>query len=156
MALAILILPQIICAVNEYQWQSASFPVINLDPISSQTDYSEGSATLTLIISGDDPDAVITADNTAAAQLSNGTDTLITEYKLTFDGDGVSDSGATDMDNYVSYDSFLSSGLTIQYASGDNSTQVTLHVKASNRPDNVSDAGSYTATQTITVTWDGL
>jgi hypothetical protein len=155
--LAIIALPQILCAVDEYIWGSFNPATISLTNISKQSDIREGSAVITLTISGDDPEAIITADNTAAAQLSNGTDTLITEYKLTFDGDGSSSSGGVSMDEYVSYDSFLSpGGLAIKYAAGDNTVQVTLHVQASNRPNNVADKGNYKATQVLTVTWDGL
>ena len=156
MVLAIITLPQIICAVNEYVWGTFNPATISLTNISKQSDVREGSSTITLTISGADPEAVITADNTTAAQLSNGTDTLVTEYKLTFDGDGTSGSGGTSMTEYVAYDTFLSDGLHIQQAGGDTNVQVTLHVQASNRPNEVSDAGDYTATQTITVTWDGL
>jgi hypothetical protein len=156
--LAIIALPQILCALNEYQWQSGSFSPITLANISHQSDISTGSATLTLIISGDDAEAVITADNTAAAQLSNGTDTLVTEYSIGFDGDGTAISGGASMaeDEYESYDSFLSGGVNIKYVPGDNNVRVTLRVRASNRPNNVADKGTYTATQTLTVTWDGL
>lgn len=154
--LAVIALPQMLCALNEYQWQSGSFSQITLENISHQSDVKTGSSTLVLNISGGDTEAVITADNTAAAQLSNGTDTLVTEYKLTFDGDGTAKSGGVSMNDYVSYDAFLSGGLGIKYVPGDYDVEVTLFVRASNRPDNVADSGNYIATQTITVAWDGL
>jgi hypothetical protein len=155
--LAITTLPTIICVVNAFEWRSADFADIALTNISSQTDVRTGSAMLILDFNGvNDGQALITADNTTASQLHSTTDTLVTEYMLTFDGDGTSSSGGTSMTDYVSYDSFLSGGLHIQRAGSDTTVEVTLHVKARNRPDEVSDTGDYTATQTITVTWDGL
>ncbi|HBG25499.1 MAG: hypothetical protein A2Y10_14560 [Planctomycetes bacterium GWF2_41_51] len=161
--LAVTILPITICAENEYAWRSATFPNIDIDtqdpdgPINSQSSVRNGSAMLILDVSGFDADAVLTADNSAAAQLHSATDTLITEYKVTFDGDGVNGTGGTSMENYVPYNDFLSGGgLNIQYKEGDTEVEVTLHVQASNRNDNVADSGIYTATQTLTITWDGL
>ena len=161
--LALTILPTVICALNEYQWGT----VTNIDidtqdgHITSQGDVRVGTTTITLNISGDDPEAIITADNSTAAQLTDtdggATDTLVTKYNLKFDGDGSSKSGGTSMEDdvYVDYDTFLSGGVNIQYVNGDYDVQVTLSVKVSNRADNVSDSGVYSATQTLTVAWDG-
>ncbi len=155
--LAVAILPISICAENEFLWVAETFGPIELENISSQSDLKEGSASITLILTGEVVDAVLTADNSSTAQLHNASDTLVTEYKVTFDGDGVNGTGGTSMDNYVPYNDFLSgSGLDIKYKEGDTEVEVTLHVRASNRPDDVSDSGVYTATQTLTVSWGGL
>ncbi len=157
MMLAIITLPQIICADNEYQWRSASFDTISLTSITQQSDEQTGSSMLILDISGADTEAVITADNSTDAQLHNSTDTLVTKYKLKLDGDGSSKSGGTPTETeWFTYDTFLSGGLNIKYVPGDADVQVTLYVRASNRPGEVADSGNYTARQTITVTWDGL
>jgi hypothetical protein len=158
--LAIVITPAIISA-DGYNWHS-NFGQITLENISSQSDVREGSSTVDLEITTTDENAIITADNGSAAQLTftsgSVTDTLVTEYKLTFDGDGTgTKSGAADMQNYVEYNNFLSSeGIEVKYVPGDPTIGVTLWVRASNRAHNVAETGTYTATQTLTITWDGL
>ncbi|MEN6386802.1 MAG: hypothetical protein ABFD79_16605 [Phycisphaerales bacterium] len=152
---ALIALPQVICAVNEFAWRTDFAPIV-LTNISQKSDVQEGSSTITLDVSGFDDEAIITANNEAGSVLTNGTDTLITEYKLTFDGDGTSKSGGNSMENYVSAGSFLDPGMNIKYVPGDQEVEVKLHVRASNRADGVSDSGNYTATQTLTITWDGL
>jgi hypothetical protein len=159
MTAAIILLPEIICALNEFEYQPANFNQITLANISSQSEVREGSFSITILINDTDDNAVITADNSETARLTNGTDTLVTEYKLTLDGDGTAHtnkSGGTSMTEYAAYDSFLTGGLNIQRIAGDNDIVVTLSVRASNRPGNACDAGTYTATQTLTVAWDGL
>jgi hypothetical protein len=158
--LAIVITPAIISA-DGYYWPS-NFGPITLENISSQSDVREGSSTIELNITTTDENAIITADNSTTAQLKDtdgaAKDTLVTEYKLTFDGDGTgTKSGAADMQNYVEYNNFLlSEGIEVKYVPGDPTIGVTLWVRASNRAHNVADSGNYTATQTLTITWDGL
>jgi len=131
-------------------WES-SFDPIALPSITSKNQVSEGSSSAILLISGD---VVISAENSAEAQLSFATDTLITEYKLTFDGDGQSATGGTDT-NYETYDTFLKPAKPVYYVTDDDYVKVTLHVKASNYANDLPDAGTYTATQTLTVVWVG-
>jgi len=159
MTFAIITLPDVLCALNEFQFQPDNFSQITLENISNVSDVKEGSASITLLINGTDNNAVITADNSETARLTNGTDTLVTEYKLTLDGDGTANtnkSGGTSMSEYASYDSFLSDGLNIQRVASDDDISVTLYVRASNRAANASDSGTYSATQTLTIAWDGL
>jgi hypothetical protein len=131
-------------------WES-SFDPITLPSITSKNQMSEGSSSATLSISGD---VEIRADNSAEAQLSYATDTLVTEYKLTFDGNGKSATGGTDTD-YQTYNGFLTPAVRVTHVTSDDDVEVTLHVKASNYANDLPDAGEYTATQTLTVHWVG-
>ena len=149
---ALAFFPTVICAEDYMYWDS-NFDPIALLSIASQTQTREGSATVTLNTSGN---AEISANNTPSgpAQLSCATDTLVTEYKLSFDGDGSSATGGTNT-SYETYDSFLSTPVAITYVVSDDTVEVTLYVRASNSNDDVSDSDTYNATQTLTVTWVG-
>ena len=144
--------PIFVCATDDDgRWWDADFDGISLSPIAGQGQTQEGSDTVILYISGD---SVISADNTVngPAELKNATDSLITKYKLEFDGDGSSNTGAANT-AYAEYDSFLSTPIEIRHAIGDDDLQITLWVEASNKPDNAADSGVYNATQTLTVSW---
>jgi hypothetical protein len=148
--LALAFSPAIICA--QYLWHSHSFGTISLGNISHQGDVQEGSATIILDVNGPF-EARITADNSPAAQLHNATDTLVTGYWLTFNGNGITATGGSDT-SYETYDFFLKdTPANIKYVPGHDTVEVTLHVRANNTADNVADSGEYTATQTLTVTW---
>jgi len=131
-------------------WDSDFGPIV-LPNITSRSLPSEGSSSARLVIDGD---VEISADNSAATQLSNASDTLVTEYRLTFDGDGISKTGRADTD-YETYDSFLKPAVRVTYVTDDNDVVVTLHVKASNYANDLANAGTYTATQTLTAHWVG-
>jgi len=160
------------------EWEGADeadhFPNISLDsqsdeaPITKRADAPEGSSDYTLWTNCN---VVLTADTSTTAQLTDtdgaATDVLITKYKISTDGDGdatagITKTGATDSDisssgasTWTLYSSFLSpTGLAITHAAGDGGVEVTLEVQATNEADEVADAGAYTATQTITATWD--
>jgi len=137
--------------IGEIMYWGSNFGPIVLPNITSKSLPSEGSSSANLSIDGD---VEISADNSTAAQLSSAGDTLITEYRLTFDGDGSSKTGRTDTD-YETYDSFLTPAVRVTYITDDNDVVVTLHVKASNYANDLADAGTYTATQTLTVRWAG-
>jgi len=161
-ALAIILLPMAICAENGYQWGTVTDIDIDTQDghITKQSDIRVGSTAITMSISGADTEAIITADNSSAAQLKDtdggATDTLVTEYKLEFDGNGSSESGGTNTE-YATYDTFLSGGgVEVKYSNNDYDVVVTIYVRVSNRSDNVADAGVYSATQTLTVMWDGI
>lgn len=154
-ALALAFFSMAACA-EDYMYWSSNFDQISLPNITGRAQATEGSATVTLHTTGD---AEIYADNTAngSAELSCATDTLITEYKLTFDGDGGA-SGATGATAtlYETYDSFLSTPALIKYVADDNDVDVTLWIRASSRNDGgVADSGEYSATQTLTISWIG-
>lgn len=156
------------CAVSvtvssTVEWDG-DFAAIDLDAqeaaISAQAHSPEGSATITLWIN---TDTTLTADTTAAAQLEEdgaGTDTLTTKYKLSADGDGVATTGdtaasiaANGSDVYEVHSTFLTPGLAIVHIADDGATEVTLEVEATNPADEMANAGTYSATQTITATW---
>jgi len=131
-------------------WDPDFGPIV-LPDITSKSLPSEGSSSATLNLNGD---CEISADNSTTAQLSYATDTLFTEYKLTFDGQPPGKTGGSGT-NYETYDTFLKSAVHITHVSDDNDVLVTLHVKASNYANDLADAGTYTATQTLTAQWVG-
>ncbi len=127
------------------------FAPIVLSAISNQSDTPENSASATLYTSDD---AEISADNSTTARLSFGIDDLVTEYRLSFDGDGSSATGGTPT-SYETYNSFLTTAAAVTHVTDDNDVQITLYVRASNPAGEVADAGVYSATQTLTVQWTG-
>jgi hypothetical protein len=133
------------------EWDS-NFGPIALPNIASRGQISEGSLSANLSIDGD---VQISADNSALAQLSSAGDTLVTEYKLTFDGTGSGTTGGAGTD-YETYDKFLKTAAApVTHVIGDDDVEVTLHVKASNYANDLADAGTYEAVQTLTVSWVG-
>ena len=135
----------------DFMYWRSNFSPITLQNIGSRGQVSQGSSQVTLFTNGD---AEISADNSTAAQLSSAGDTLVTEYKLTFDGDGSGATGGTGT-NYETYDRFLTTAAPVTHVTGDDDVEVTVHVKASNYANDLADAGTYTATQTLTVHWVG-
>jgi hypothetical protein len=132
------------------RWDSA-FSSINLLSIANKNQTREGSSSATLSLNGD---VEISADHSTAAQLSSAGDTLVTEYRLTFDGNGSSKTGRLDT-SYQTYDGFLNPAVRVTYVTDDNDVVVTLHVKAGNYANDLANAGEYKATQTLTVHWAG-
>lgn len=129
----------------------------NYRPITAQGSEPNGSQATTLYTNGD---VDITANNIGtAAQLKKVGDanqTLVTSYMLTDDGgsDDGGGTGGTDESSYTVHSSFLSpTAYAITHAAGDGDVVITLHAKAANPPGEIADAGSYTATQTLTATW---
>jgi len=130
------------------------FATIALANITNQGDRPEASQPLVLYTNGD---AEISADTGTAAQLKSASnDTLVTEYRLTFSGDGTTKTGAA-ATSYQSYEQFLTPlhSVVITHVADYNDVTVTLHVRASNYANDLADAGTYTATQTLTVHWVG-
>ncbi len=130
----------------------ANFGPIALGNIGNRDQVSQGSSSLSLTLN---VNATISADNTAAAQLTHATsgDTLVTEYKLTFDGDGDPNTGGETVD-WTPYNNFLTTPSAVTYFTGDEDVEVTLYVRASNAAGTLADAGTYSATQTLTASWD--
>ncbi len=144
-------LSQMLIADDTLSW-SGNFSSTDIaTQISTQATSVTASETITLQTTGD---AVLTADNTSSAQLSCATDTLKTEYKLVYDGDGSSNTGGSDVD-WVIYSSFISGGSNITHVGTDDFVDVTLWIRASNYANDLADADTYNATQTITATWAG-
>jgi len=131
------------------EWSAASYADIALAAITSQTDTPSGSRDFTLYTNCN---SEISADNTATAQLSSATDTLVTEYQLAFDGDGVTATGGTDIGAWTDYSTFLSSASAVTHVDGDGTAIITLSARASTGG-TVPDQGNYSATQTLTAAW---
>ncbi len=137
---------------QDFMYWESNFEPIALAAISTRDGVSEGDANVKLFTSGN---AEISADNTDAARLTGpGGDSLYTEYKLKFDGNGTSETGGSKV-NFTSYDTFLSTPAFVTYVPGDDEVKVTLSVKVSNYNGQLANAGTYTATQTLTVHWVG-
>jgi hypothetical protein len=134
------------------EWSAASYADIALAVITSTTQTPDGFRDFTLYTNCN---CEISADNTTAAQLENegaSTDTLVTKYKLLYDGDGVTATGGTDIGTYTDYNTFLSTASAVTHVDGDGVVVITLWAQASSGGQ-VRDAGSYRATQTLTAAW---
>ena len=136
--------------VSEIMEWGGAFPAINLASITTQSQQVMGTATTTLYTNGN---VDITADNTTSSRLtSSGGATLVTEYSLSYSGDGVVATGGSTVP-YATYDVFLSSPSLVTHVTGSGAVVLTLGVRASNQTGNVAEATSYSSTQTLTATW---
>jgi hypothetical protein len=140
------------------EWEGAAFPAINLATITAHADSPEGQSNYTLWTNCN---VTIAADNTNASRLTDGTDTIRTEYQLSTDGDGVTETGATagaidnsDSDQWTIHSLFLDTPLLITHVNTDGGVEVTLYVKAVQEDNEVPDSGDYAATQTLTAAWE--
>lgn len=131
------------------EWSAASYGPIALANITAVSDTPSGNADFTLYTNCN---SEISADNTATAQLSSATDTLVTEYQLAFDGDGVTATGGTDVGTWTDYSTFLSTPSGVTHVDNDGTAVITLSARASTGGSSP-DAGAYSATQTLTVSW---
>ena len=133
-------------------WQSGQFSAISLGSITTRGGTPTGSATLALAIDGD---VQISADNSVNAELRgpNGA-ALVTEYALSFNGNGTNASGAANV-AYAPYSSFLNPPVQVTYVLGSDVVLVTLSVRASLPSGTVLDAGAYTAQASLTASWVG-
>ncbi len=133
------------------EWSSATYAEISLANITAYGDQPTGTRDMTLYTNCN---LEISADNTAAAQLETAStsDTLVTEYNLSYDGDGAAATGGSS-EAYAEYDAFLSTASSITHVDNDGAVVATLGVRASNPSGEVADAGDYTATQTLTASW---
>ncbi len=137
-------------SVSEIMEWDGSFPAINLASITTQSQLVMGTAATTLYTNGN---VNITADNTVNSRLtSSGGAALVTQYSLSYSGDGVIATGGSTVP-YATYDVFLSTPSLITHVTGSGAVVLTLGVQASNQPGNVGEATSYTATQTLTASW---
>jgi hypothetical protein len=140
-------------AAEDALYWVGNFNPISLGNLTGQSDVKTAASSATLFTTGD---CEISADRTVAARLSGpGSDSLITEYKLEFDGTGSGKTGAAAVD-FTTYDTFLASPVRITHVPFDDDVVITVSVRAANYPNNLANAGDYTATQTFTVYWAGL
>lgn len=154
----VVVIVTLICSMlllgQDFMYWESDFAPIVLPNLTTQDQSESGSSNVTLFTSGD---VEISADNSTNARLNGPSgDYLITRYKLNFDGDGVTKTGASNTE-LTDYDQFLVPPIQITHVADDNDVVVTLRARA--RPRNaagdLADAGTYTATQTLTVHWVG-
>lgn len=132
-------------------WESNFAPIV-LDNITTQDAEITGSSMRILFLSGD---VEISADSSTTARLNGpGGDFLRTSYQLSFDGDGVTATGASET-NFEPFNQFLVPPVQITYVPDDNDVEVMLRARAANPDGELANAGTYTATQTLTAHWVG-
>jgi hypothetical protein len=136
---------------DDFMNWTGNFTAIDLGHLSTRGAVLSGSSSSVILTNGD---CEIGADNSSAACLSFNGNQLDTQYKLVFDGDGGSATGGSQVD-YTPYDTFLTSRAEIRHILTDDNVTVTLWVKVTSPAHNVPDAGTYNATQTLTVYWTG-
>jgi len=138
------------CTVaNVVEWSQTSFPDVDLGTIAAENKQNTGETTLTLYTNGD---VTITADNTNTAELSFGSQALLTKYMLRYDGSGVTQTGG-ETTKWRPFDTFLKEPANIVHIPEDGSVEVILSVEASIEEISPEDSGRYNATQTLTVCW---
>jgi hypothetical protein len=141
---------KITCTVSEIvEWSQTSFPDIDLGKLTVQNKQAAGETELTLYTNGD---VTIIADNSNSAELSSGSHTLQTEYKLKFDGSGIGQTGGRPTE-WRLFDTFLKEGADIIHSHTDGAVEVILSVKASIKEIRPENSGQYNAIQTLTVYW---
>ena len=131
------------------EWSEPYFPDIALGELTTQNKQATNKVMLTLYTNGD---VTITANNKNTAELSFNTNTLLTEYKLEYDGSGLSQSGGRKTD-WCQSGSFLKKGSHITHIPGDGGVVVTLSVRASVEKIHSENSGRYTAFQILTACW---
>jgi hypothetical protein len=131
------------------EWAAANFATIAIPNITAHGDTPDANQSLVLYTNCA---LNITADHSTAARLTKTTDTLVTEYKLEYDGDGDPDTGGATVD-WAEYDTFIPVGSLVTHYPLDGAVNVTLSARASNAAGTLADAGNYTATQTLTATF---
>lgn len=136
---------------QDFMYWEDNFESITIPNITTRDAEEEGEGEATLFTSGD---VEISADNSTTAQLSLGLSTLRTEYKLRFDGNGTTKTGGPTV-NFTDYDTFLSTPASVTHVPGDDDVTVKIIVKARNYDGDLANAGTYSATQTLTVHWVG-
>ena len=144
--------------VDIVEWSNDSFPAINLGNLTAEESQVQGSASLVLYTN---KDVQIVVDNSDAAQLSkDSVHTLVTQYKLQYDGAGTDQTGGRTT-GWTDYDHFLINGSQVIHVPGDGAVEVILSVRALGPPlggtlKNTASAavsGDYTARQALTVCW---
>jgi hypothetical protein len=139
------------CTVEDIvEWSNDSFSAINLGNLTAEKSEVEGSASLVLYTN---KDVQIVADNSDAAQLSkDSVHTLVTQYKLQYDGGGTDQTGGRTAD-WSDCDHFLINGSQVTHVPGDGAVEVILSVRALKNTASAAAPGYYGARQTLTVCW---
>ena len=134
------------------EWSSNFPPIVVPEEITSQATVVTDDSTLTLYTNGD---VDITADIISLLPRLTGpdSDTLVTEYALSYDGNGSTTGTGGTAVPFTNFDAFLSGGSHVTHVPGDGAVNVTLSVQASNAVGTLANAGLYNATQTLTAAW---
>lgn len=143
------------CTVaGQLEWAGNFTDIDIAEELTEQNDEIVGSGTATLWTNGN---VTITTVGGAPAQLTAdvGTDDLVTEYQMAYDGDGASATGGATV-AYDDYTTFMVGGnaSAVTHFAGDGAVVLTLSVRASHDNNNVANAGVYSAIQTIVATWN--
>lgn len=141
---------KISCTVaNIVEWSEISFPGIDLGSLTAKNKQAIGETALTLYTNGD---VTITADNSNTAELSFGPHTLLTKYKLKYDGSGIEQTGGSPT-AWRPFDTFLKEGTDIVHIPTDGAVEVILSVRTSIENICPENSGQYNAIQTLTACW---
>jgi len=134
-------------AAGTYGWAQPEYSVTIATHLAHVNDAQSGSSVLTL---NHDGGATIQASASASgseALKSASSDTLITSYKLT----GTALGGTADGD-WVPSATFISPQKSYS-VQGTGPSEITIWVRAQAAPARANDAGPYTGSVTLTVTW---
>jgi len=147
----------LICSVHlssqDFMYWESDFNPIVLPNLTTREGQSDGGSNLVALFTSGNVE--ISADNSTNARLDGpGGDYLITKYKLNFDGDGVTQTGAPN-GVMTEYNEFLVPPVQITHVVGDDDVGITLEVRAMNAANDLANAGDYTAIQTLTAHWVG-
>ncbi|MHC4125675.1 MAG: hypothetical protein ACYSRR_04380 [Planctomycetota bacterium] len=141
---------KISCTVaNIVEWSEISFPKVDLGSLTAKNKQAIGKTTLILYTNGD---VILSADNDNSAELSFGPNTLLTKYKLRYDGSGVKQTGGR-ATAWRSFDTFLEEGADIIHIPTDGAVEVILSIRASIKNIRPENSGQYNAIQTLTACW---
>ena len=136
--------------VDIVEWSNDSFSAINLGNLTAEKSEVEGSASLVLYTNRD---VQIIADNSDATRLSkDSVHTLVTQYKLQYDGAGTDQTGGRTT-GWTDYDHFLINDSQVTHVPGDGAVEVILSVRALKNTASAAAPGYYGARQTLTVCW---
>jgi hypothetical protein len=131
------------------EWSETHFSDIDLGELAADNKQVTGETALILYTNGD---VIITADNSNAAELSFGSHTLMTKYKLKYNGLGIKQTGNNSTIWYP-FDTFLKEGTDILHTPTEGAVEVILSVEASVKEITPQNSGQYNAVQTLTACW---
>lgn len=141
------------CIVEEIAEWSGNYSTIQLPDVTDQSSYTADANAVKKLYMNANVD--ITASATAQLK-KDGTDpnnVLVTEYKLTFDGNGSAATGVASPTTWRPHNTFATGGESVVFVSEDGEVDVRLHVRAKNVVGELADAGTYSTIQTLTIAW---
>ncbi len=134
------------------EWNSGPYTIAAADwtghiTATNQSRTLTSSKTLTLYANANV--AVTTADVAHGGTLTNGTDTLTTEYQITGNEVRVADRDA----GYITAAAFLGKTYHVDQVAGDGAYNMILDVRMTSPANRAPDAGAYQCVLTMTATW---